>query len=176
VNAEVVSAYVALGANLGDRAATLHAAVCALEAEYGIDWVTRSPLYETDPVGGPAQGPYLNAVCELRTALPARALLEWLLGIEARTGRTRGAERNAPRLLDLDLLLYGNEVIDEPDLVVPHPRLHERAFVLEPLAAIAPEVVHPTLGVSVRLLAARARDPGGVRRLPAELCGAWRAG
>lgn len=137
----MITAYVALGSNLGDRAAHLDAAMAALRATAGIEVTAMSSVHETEPVGGPPQGPYLNAVVALRTALSARDLLERLLEIEAERGRLRGPVRNAPRSLDLDLLLYGNERIDEPDLVVPHPRMHERGFVLEPLAELAPEWV-----------------------------------
>ncbi len=137
----MIGAYVALGSNLGDRAAHLEAAIAALRATPGIEVIALSSVRETEPVGGPPQGPYLNAVVALRTELAPRALLERLLEIEAAQGRERGPERNAPRTLDLDLLLYGDEKIDEPDLVVPHPRMHERAFVLEPLAELAPDLV-----------------------------------
>jgi 2-amino-4-hydroxy-6-hydroxymethyldihydropteridine diphosphokinase len=132
----VITAYVALGSNLGDREAHLARAVAALRATPGIEVEALSSIRETAPVGGPPQGAYLNAVVELRTELAARALLERLLEIEAEAGRVRGPQRNAPRALDLDLLLYGDEEIDEPDLVVPHPRMQQREFVLEPLAEL----------------------------------------
>jgi 7,8-dihydro-6-hydroxymethylpterin-pyrophosphokinase len=96
-----------------------------------------------------------------------------LLAIEREAGRTRGSERHAPRTLDLDLLLFGSRVIDEPDLVVPHPRLHERGFVLEPLLELAPLLVHPVLGETVAALAARVRDPAAVRRRDAGGESAW---
>lgn len=161
-------AYVALGSNLGDRDAHLARALAALDATPGVERVARSAVYETDPVGPPPQGPYLNAVVALDTTLSARALLERLLAIEAACGRTRGAGRDAPRTLDLDLLLCGDEIVDEPGLRVPHPRLHERAFVLEPLCDVAPDLVHPVLGRRVAELAARVRDPAAVRRRPEE--------
>jgi len=123
-----------------------------------------SPVYETDPVGPPPQGPYLNAVVRLRTSLPPRALLERLQAIETAAGRTRGGERNAARTLDLDILFYGDAKIHEPGLAVPHPRLHERAFVLEPLCDLAPDRVHPTLHARVDVLARRVRNPAAVRR------------
>jgi 2-amino-4-hydroxy-6-hydroxymethyldihydropteridine diphosphokinase len=106
----------------------------------------------------------LNAVAEVETELPPRDLLELLLEVEGRLGRTRAGPRWGPRAIDLDLLLYGDETIDEPGLTVPHPRLHERAFVLEPLCDLAPRLVHPVLGQSVEELARRVRDPAAVRR------------
>jgi 2-amino-4-hydroxy-6-hydroxymethyldihydropteridine diphosphokinase len=132
----VIEAYVALGSNLGDRAAHLAFAVAALRETPGIQVDRVSSIRETEPVGGPPQGAYLNGVVALRTRLAPRALLERLLAIEAATGRERGPEQNAPRTLDLDLLLYGDEQIDEPDLVVPHPRMRQRPFVMEPLAEL----------------------------------------
>src|SRR5687768_6156071 len=137
-------AYVALGSNLGDRAAHLRAALAGLAATPGVERVLASAVYETEPVG-PPQGRYLNAVAALDTSLGADALLSRLGELERAAGRERGAERDAPRTLDLDLLLYGEECIETPELVVPHPRLHERAFVLLPLAELAADVVHPRL-------------------------------
>ncbi len=129
--------FIALGSNLGDRAATLRAALDALTSEGDIRLVRCSTLHETEPVGGPPGQPrYLNAAAELETEIGPRRLLERMLAIEARFGRQRG-ERNGPRTLDLDLLLYGAMRIDEPGLVVPHPRMWERSFVLTPLREIA---------------------------------------
>lgn len=132
-------AFLGLGSNLGDRWAALRGAVAALP-----DVVAVSPVYETDPVGGPpGQPPYLNAVVELDTSLSPRALLDLAHRLEAAAGRERepGGERNRPRTLDVDVLLVGDEVVDEPDLVVPHPRMGERRFVLQPLADLAPDTV-----------------------------------
>ena len=159
---EPVRCYVGLGANLGDREAALRDALAALAATPGVAVVAVSRLFETEPVG-PPQPPYLNAAAALDSTLSARALLARLLALEGEAGRTRGPERNGPRPLDLDLLLFGAESIDEPGLVVPHPRLAERAFVLEPLAEIAGSVRHPTLGTPLAELAARVRDPRAVR-------------
>ncbi len=129
-------AFLGLGSNLGDRQAHLRGAVAGLP-----DVVRVSPVYETDAVGGPAgQGPYLNVVVELRTDRAPRDLLGLARDLEDAAGRVR-AERNGPRTLDVDVLLVGDLRVDEPDLVVPHPRMYERRFVLAPLADIAPDVV-----------------------------------
>ena len=159
----MIDAYVSIGTNLGDRDAHLALALRRLAALPDTELVAASPVYETDPVGPPPQGPYLNAAVHLRTRLSPRALLDALLAIEQEAGRVRGV-RDAARTLDLDLLLYGDQVLDEPGLVVPHPRLAERPFVLEPLAALAPDRVHPTRGETIATLAARVRDPRAVRR------------
>ncbi len=145
-------AYVGLGANLGDRERTLLAAVDALAAEEGIDVVAVSTLRETEPVGVGEQPLFLNGVAALDTTLTARALLDRLLDLEHRFGRVRVAGEHAPRTLDLDLLLYGDETLDEPGLTVPHPRVHERRFVLEPLAELAPGLVLPGRGAVESLL------------------------
>jgi 2-amino-4-hydroxy-6-hydroxymethyldihydropteridine diphosphokinase len=142
----VTRAYVGLGANLGDRERTLHEAVAALAAEDGVEVVAVSTLRETEPVGVGEQPLYLNGAAELDTTLTARELLDRLLAVEQRFGRVRVPGEHAPRTLDLDLLLYGDEVIDERGVTVPHPRLHERRFVLEPLAELAPGLVVPGRG------------------------------
>jgi 2-amino-4-hydroxy-6-hydroxymethyldihydropteridine diphosphokinase len=113
-------------------------------------------------VGGPPQGWFLNAVAQGETALRPEALLEACLATERELGRVR-AERNGPRTIDVDILFFGDERRSSPGLVIPHPRLHERRFVLEPLAEIAPDLVHPTLGLTVRELVARCPDPSVVR-------------
>jgi 2-amino-4-hydroxy-6-hydroxymethyldihydropteridine diphosphokinase len=156
-------AFLGLGSNLGDRRALLTQAVDAL------DWgavtvVARSRVYETDPVGGPPGQPaFLNQVVELETTLDARALWERCVAVETALGRARDhEERWGPRAIDIDVLLFGEEVVDEPDLTVPHPRLHERRFVLVPLVELAPDVEIPRLGPATRLLAALP-DSDGVR-------------
>jgi 2-amino-4-hydroxy-6-hydroxymethyldihydropteridine diphosphokinase len=161
-----VDAFVSLGSNLGDRATEMLRALDALAATHGIEVVAVSNFYETDPVGPPPQGPYLNAAARIRTTLPPRAVLERLLAIENEAGRVRTRERNTARSLDLDLLLFGEQRLDEPGLSIPHPRMHERAFVLEPLCEIAGERTHPALGLTIAALAARVRDPKAVRRYP----------
>lgn len=134
-----VTAHIALGANLGEPAQALHDALSALSAVPGIRVVRASSLYRTAPVD--SSGPdYLNAVAEIATTLTAPALLDALQAIEHQAGRER-PYRNAPRTLDLDLLLFGDACIESPRLTVPHPRMDERAFVLVPLAEIAPQRV-----------------------------------
>lgn len=160
---EPLTAYIGLGSNLGDRAATIRRALGALGECEGIEVVAVSRLMETAPVGGPPQENFINGAAELRTTLSAERLLQVLHEVEDRFGRARG-ERWGPRTLDLDLLLYGDAVIGSPGLAVPHPRMHERRFVLEPLCDIAPDVVHPALGrrVAELLSALKERsDPGG---------------
>jgi len=160
---ESTPAWIALGSNLGDREQHLRAAVAGLQAEDGIEVVAVSRVYETDPIGPPPQRAYLNAVARVRTTLPPRELLGRLLAIERSRGRRRSGQRNAARTLDLDLLLYGDRRIEAEDLVVPHPRLHERAFVLEPLSEVAAGVAHPVLRESIGELARKRRDPAAVR-------------
>jgi len=149
----VTVAFVGLGANLGDPRAQVLEALRALDAIPGTKVTARSSLYRSAPVGGEPQPDYVNAVARLETALSAPALLAELHAIEHRHGRERSA-RNAPRTLDLDLLLFGAERIDAPALGVPHPRMHERAFVLAPLAEIAPDADVPGRGRARALLAA----------------------
>jgi 2-amino-4-hydroxy-6-hydroxymethyldihydropteridine diphosphokinase len=137
----VTVAYIGLGSNLGDRVENLRAALVRL-AELGE--VRASSFRETDPVGVTDQPKFLNAAAELSTEMPVRDLLDALLAIERDLGRDRSREQRwGPRTLDLDLLLYGSDVIDEPGLTVPHPRLAERQFVLEPLHELAPGLVLP---------------------------------
>jgi 2-amino-4-hydroxy-6-hydroxymethyldihydropteridine diphosphokinase len=127
-----VRAFLALGSNLGDRAANLQRAVDLLAGRVGVEIVSSSRVYETDPVGGPPQPDYLNAVVEARTSLSPKELLEACLAVEAEMGRER-KERWGPRVIDVDVLTYSREEVDEPGLQVPHPRMHERGFVLIPL-------------------------------------------
>ena len=146
-------AYVGIGANLGPREETLRRAVELLGHADGVEVVGVSELRETDPVGVIDQPPFLNGAVAIETMLPARAILDLLLEIERSLGRVRG-ERWGPRIVDLDLLVYENGVVDEPGLQVPHPRLHERRFALEPLADLNPELEIPGRGTVSALLAA----------------------
>ncbi|HEY6606510.1 MAG TPA: 2-amino-4-hydroxy-6-hydroxymethyldihydropteridine diphosphokinase [Gaiellaceae bacterium] len=147
-------AFVALGSNLGDRESTLRRAVDKLRALPDTTVVGVSTLRDTDPVGFLDQPQFLNGVVELETALTPRTLLETLLELERVFGRDRSASPpQGPRTLDLDLLLYGNETISEPGLEVPHPRLRERRFVLEPLAELDPTLEVPGMGRVETLLA-----------------------
>jgi 2-amino-4-hydroxy-6-hydroxymethyldihydropteridine diphosphokinase len=139
----VVTAYVGMGANLGDREGTIRRAVELLAASGAVRVVAVSTLRETEPWGVTDQPPFVNGACAVETALSARELLDLLLAVERALGRVRGGERWGPRTLDLDLLLYGGDVIDEPGLTVPHPRLAERRFVLEPLAELDPGLELP---------------------------------
>ncbi|MFT4171373.1 MAG: 2-amino-4-hydroxy-6-hydroxymethyldihydropteridine diphosphokinase [Rhodocyclaceae bacterium] len=148
------SAWIGIGANLGDTVTTVRNAIHVLGEQPHCRVMARSSLYRSAPVGtGEAQPDYVNAVVQLDTALGPTLLLETLLAVEKRFGRVRNAP-NAPRTLDLDLLLYADRQIDHPGLVVPHPRMHERAFVLAPIAQIAPDMVIPGHGPVRELLAA----------------------
>ena len=166
---DLSTAYVALGSNRGDRDEHLAFAVRALDELPNTRVVECSPVYETEPVGPGEQGPYLNAVVSLETSLPPRRLLEGMLAMEVRAGRDRSAEiqRWGPRALDLDLLLFDDDELDEPDFVVPHPRLAERSFVLAPLADLAPDLVHPQRGSSVAELLVRLSPETSAGGLPA---------
>jgi 2-amino-4-hydroxy-6-hydroxymethyldihydropteridine diphosphokinase len=148
----VARSYVGLGSNLGDRAATLSRAVELLGREPGIEVVAVSAFRETDPVGYLDQPRFLNGAVAVETSLAARDVLDVLLAVERELGRTRLGPRYGPRTVDLDLLLVEDEVIDEPGLTIPHPRLHERAFALEPLAELDPELVVPGRGRVADLL------------------------
>ena len=157
--------YIGIGSNLGNRARHLEFAFRSLKALRETSLLRHSRIYESEPVGPGLQGPYLNAVAELETSLGPRALLDELLEIETRAGRVR-REHWGPRTLDLDLLLYGEERIDEPGLEVPHPRLFERNFVLEPLAEVAG--ARQVCGFGVADRARQLRDPKTLWEWPGE--------
>jgi 2-amino-4-hydroxy-6-hydroxymethyldihydropteridine diphosphokinase len=142
----MTAALVAIGSNIPPRREALRAGIAELAHLPRTRLLATSALRETDPVDcPPGSGPFVNGACLLETGLDARELLDALLAIEARHGRVRDALRG-PRTLDLDLVLHGDTVSDQPGLVVPHPRAHERLFVLEPAAELAPDLVHPVLG------------------------------
>ncbi len=165
-NQKPVTAFLALGSNLGDRVAHLRGARQALHCPPELCIVNASAIYETDPVGGPdGQPPYLNAVLEVQTLLDAPHLLKSCLAVEQHFGRSRQTRWGA-RTLDIDLLLFGDRVFRQQDLIVPHPRLHQRAFVLIPLMEIAPDLSHPLLQQTVRGMLAQLPSTAGVRRLP----------
>jgi 2-amino-4-hydroxy-6-hydroxymethyldihydropteridine diphosphokinase len=151
-------AFVGIGANLGDREGTIRKALELLGNSAGVRVAAISRLRETDPVGLVEQPRFLNGACEVETTLSARALLDVLLEVERSLGRTRDGARYGPRTIDLDLLLYDEETYDEPGLVVPHPRLHERRFALDPLLELDPSVVVPGRG-SVAALSAELHSP-----------------
>jgi 3-oxoacyl-[acyl-carrier protein] reductase len=141
-----VIAFIGLGSNLGDRQHYLDQAIEAMQEHEHIEVRQVSTYFETDAVGGPPNQPaFINAVAEVDTSLEPHELMRALLDIERRFGRERG-EKNGPRTLDLDILLYGDAIVDSPDLTIPHPRMAKRGFVLEPMAEIAPDAVHPVLG------------------------------
>ncbi len=147
----MTDAFLALGSNLGDRDAALRSALRAIAALADTRLLAQSPIYETQPLGPQDQGPYLNMATHIRTQLQPIELVRQFQTIERELGRAKPSDRRhwGPREIDIDLLLFGEEVIHTPTLTVPHPGLHERWFVLKPLSDIAPQVVHPLLGRSI---------------------------
>jgi 2-amino-4-hydroxy-6-hydroxymethyldihydropteridine diphosphokinase len=160
---EAKTVYLSLGSNLGDRQENLQAAIAGLDGA-GVCVTRVSAFYETEPVDLREQPWFLNCVVEGKTDVPAVELLRELRQIETRMGSKKLVTKG-PRLIDMDILLYGQETIDTPDLQVPHPRMHLRQFVLTPLADIAPEVVHPNLKKTVKQLREETPDHSTVRRL-----------
>ena len=142
-------AYIGVGSNLGNRKQTIERAKTLLSESRGVRFLRSAPLYETKPLGGPRdQGMYVNTVWEIKTTLSAQSLMESLLAIETSLGRER-LGKNSPRTIDLDLLFWGDEILNETGLSVPHPRLHERWFVLKPLRDLSADFIHPVLKKSI---------------------------
>ena len=161
MNFEPAMVYLGLGSNLGDRADNLREAVKLLSERLRMGKV--SSVYETEPVGRTNQPRYLNQVCQFYTTLPPAALLALLKGFELKLGRT--GPSGASRTIDIDILLYGDQVVKTPELVIPHQRLIERAFVLIPLVEIAPDLEHPVNHKTVKELLAELKDKPGVVKL-----------
>jgi len=156
--------FIAIGSNKGDREANCRRATALIGSSAGVELIARSPLYETEPWGVREQAAFVNSVVEVSTGLTPTELLAELKAIESAMGRTSSPKWHA-REIDLDILFYGDEVVEEAGLKVPHPCLHERAFVLAPLADIAPDFIHPVLKKSVREMLSELKDAGWVKRL-----------
>ncbi len=156
--------FISIGSNLGDRVSNCRTAVRLLGAEDEVDVVRESSLYETEPWGMTAQPSFVNSVVEVSTGLSPRELLKVLKAIERRMGRVPGP-RWGERVIDLDIVFYGDSVVEEEGLSIPHPHAHERAFVLAPLEEIAPEFVHPVLKVKVSELLSSLGADNGARKI-----------
>ena len=173
---EKVTAYLGLGTNLGAREDNLKRAAHLLTAsgqdqtppsrgnKAHLQLISSSSIYETAPWGYANQPQFLNCVLEVETGLSPNELLRFVKGLEADMGR-EPSSRYGPRIIDLDILLYGDLTVQQPELQIPHPRLHQRAFVLIPLAELAPDLIHPTLSITIGQLARDAQDQGGVMRI-----------
>lgn len=157
---EAITVYLGLGSNMGDRQQNLNKALELLSQRLRLGKL--SAVYDTDPIGNVDQPRFLNMVCQVYTRLAPQGLLALAKGIESKLGRT--GKSRSPRPIDIDILLYDQQVVSTPELVIPHPRMAERAFVLVPLAEIAPDVVHPPSGKTVRELVEGVREKQGVFR------------
>ena len=159
MSGEVVEAYLGLGSNMGDRQGNLSRALGFISRKLQMGEV--SSMYDTEPIGDVSQPRFLNLVCQIYTRIAPAALLALAKGIETKLGRVSG-KSNAPRPVDIDILFYGDQVIETPELVIPHPRLAERAFVLVPLAEIAPTLKHPVIGKTTKELLQEVTEKQGV--------------
>lgn len=153
---EPVMIYLGLGSNLGDREGNLERAIDLLSQRFRMG--KASSIYDTEPVGNVNQPRFLNMACQIYTTLPPAGLLAAVKGIELKLGRVLPASPNSPRPIDIDILFYGDQVVNTPDLVIPHPRLTERAFVLIPLVEIAPNLAHPVKSKTVKQLLTELKD------------------
>lgn len=160
---KIVPVYLGLGSNMGEKQENLLRAMDYISQRLRIE--KKSSMYDTEPVGNVNQPRYLNMVCRVSTSLAPATLLSVLKGIESKMGRLPVHPANSPRIIDIDILLFGDEVVDTPDLKIPHPKLAERAFVLVPLAEIAPDLVHPVLKQSIKDLLRLVQGTQGVLKL-----------
>jgi 2-amino-4-hydroxy-6-hydroxymethyldihydropteridine diphosphokinase len=154
--------FLGLGTNLGDREGNLNKALCSISENIG-KVVRTSSVYETEPWGFTADIPFLNMVAEIETRLKPSGLLGRILMIEARMGRLRGGKEYSSRIIDIDILIFGDIILNTKSLVIPHPLMHERRFVLVPFSEIAPDFVHPVLGKNIKTLLKECKDKGHVR-------------
>ncbi len=162
MSSKQITVYLGLGSNMGNRQDNLDRALELLSQRLRMGKV--SSVYDTEPMGNTNQSRFLNLVCQVYTNITPLALLTLVKGIESKLGRTPG-KSNAPRPIDIDILFYGDQVMETPQLVIPHPRLTKRAFVLVPLAEIAPDLVHPVSGKTVKELLQGIKEAQGVLRL-----------
>lgn len=154
------AAFISIGSNMGDRVANCLKGIRLLNDQYHTSVLNRSPFYQTEPVDYLEQDWFINGVVQVETQLEPIPLLRFIKEIEQQVGRTSVAVRFGPRVLDMDILLYDSQVLDHPDLVIPHPRMHKRCFVLKPLCDIDPNIVHPVLNLTVKNLIDRIDNDG----------------